>query len=552
MATTNLFWGQGPSDHQLAVTSGDWPTDMEGSVFIVGPDKRTPGGHWFDAQGLLCRIDLSPTDGKVAVRHRRVTTPLAKLRSRLPFLFAKLNFMELSPFGLSNLANTNVAAINGRLFIGYDAGRPVEVDPDTMEVLTAVGGYDEWYVAVPGLYEPGLSIAAHPAVDEDTEEMFFVNYSPLPHEGGMSIGRWLLDGPLIRREIDTDVPFASIHDIKLSRDFLVIADLPFTVEPGTFRGKQPTAPNQDVTNLWIIRRSDLLEESAAPVPAQHVQIPIPTGHISVEYDNPDGRVTVFCEQVPIADLMVRIRKGDRSHITGREVDSAYDGFITHATNPGGISRHCIDTTKGIVESSDVVWDRRFWGALLAAKDETTPEARASAGSLWYSGSGYSPNLITETWWNLYGNADLTAWVQPEDLPTEEQPGSVARFNRQDMTLEELYVCPPGVFLHPPTFVPRTTHAHTDDGYLVTIAHQNGAKAIWVFDALAIAAGPIAIAESPAFNPSLLLHSCWMPPQRPKRPGYHISVREDVKSAVRASAKAAARLARSGDAIRKAW
>ena len=44
--TTNLFWGQGERDHRLAVVEGHWPEDVEGSVFIVGPDKRRPGGHW--------------------------------------------------------------------------------------------------------------------------------------------------------------------------------------------------------------------------------------------------------------------------------------------------------------------------------------------------------------------------------------------------------------------------------------------------------------------------------------------------------------------------
>ena len=38
--TRNLFWGTGPGDHALTVTDGHWPTDMEGRVFIVGPDKR--------------------------------------------------------------------------------------------------------------------------------------------------------------------------------------------------------------------------------------------------------------------------------------------------------------------------------------------------------------------------------------------------------------------------------------------------------------------------------------------------------------------------------
>ena len=100
---------------------GHWPDDCDGAVIVVGPDKRAPGGHWFGAHGLLCRIDLDPlADGRIRVRHRRVRTPLARIRERFPFLFATVAFMELSPLGVSTLANTNVQPIDGRLFVGYE------------------------------------------------------------------------------------------------------------------------------------------------------------------------------------------------------------------------------------------------------------------------------------------------------------------------------------------------------------------------------------------------------------------------------------------------
>ncbi len=52
-------------------------------------------------------------------------TTLARIKRWLPFLFARVQFAELSPFGVTNLANTNVQAIEGRLFVGYDAEIPV-------------------------------------------------------------------------------------------------------------------------------------------------------------------------------------------------------------------------------------------------------------------------------------------------------------------------------------------------------------------------------------------------------------------------------------------
>ncbi|HMQ28432.1 MAG TPA: carotenoid oxygenase family protein, partial [Acidimicrobiales bacterium] len=102
--TTNLFWGQGEKDHRLTVVEGHWPDDVAGSVFIVGPDKRRPGGHWFAEHGLLEKVHLRPDgDGRIRVQHRRVRTRVERLRRRWPRLFRRVAFIEGSPFGGSNL-----------------------------------------------------------------------------------------------------------------------------------------------------------------------------------------------------------------------------------------------------------------------------------------------------------------------------------------------------------------------------------------------------------------------------------------------------------------
>src|SRR3954453_11817930 len=96
--TTNLFWGQGEREHRLDVVEGHWPEDLEGAVFVVGPDKRRPGGHWFAEPGLLQKFRLRPAaDGPIRVEHCLIDTPVDRLRRRLPFLFRKVAFMELSP-----------------------------------------------------------------------------------------------------------------------------------------------------------------------------------------------------------------------------------------------------------------------------------------------------------------------------------------------------------------------------------------------------------------------------------------------------------------------
>lgn len=547
--TRNLFWGTGPGDHALTVTDGHWPTDMEGRVFIVGPDKRRPGGHWFDQQGLLCRIELRPgSDGRIEVRHRRVDTPLSRIRSRLPFLFTTLSFMEISPFGLTNLANTNVQTIDDRLFVGYDAGRPLEVDPETMAVITPVGGNDEWYQASPGILEPGISVAAHPASDVDEGCLWFVNYSPLPLTPDTFVARWRLDGPVERWRLDGMTEFDSIHDVKVTRDHIVFTDLPFIVEPATFAGKPQTTPNRDWTSLWIVAKSDL---EATPVGGSvrplEIRIPMPTAHLSVDYEHPADRLTVYLEQIPIQDLMIRLRRGEYSHGTGAPNDPNFDGMVSLAPQPGVVGRYEIDLTAGEVVRSDLAWDDRFWGAVLATKDESSPAARAHQGQLWYSGIGFDPALVAQTWWDLYADAGLAAVVDPREVPMEPVPAGLARFDRESMKVAEVYRFDEGSFPHPPTFVPRAGATDPDDGYIVTVIHRDGPKEVWVFDASHLEAGPLARASAPEFNPPLLLHSCWMPPvpANRRRPDYRIPLWRDIRAAVTALPGLIVRIMRMG-------
>ena len=547
--TGNLFWGTGPGDHALDVIDGHWPTDIDGRVFIVGPDKRRPGGHWFDQQGLLCRIDLRPdARGRIAVRHRRLDTPLSRLRSRLPFLFRSFGFMEVSPFGLSNLANTNVSCLDHRLFVGYDAGRPLEVDPESMEVLTPVGGNDEWFQASPGLLEPGISVAAHPACDVDESCLWFVNYSPLPLTPDTFVARWQLDGPIHRWQLTGMSEFDSIHDVKVTRDHLVFTDLPFVVERATMLGRPQTTPNRDWTTLWIVDKADLhATPPGGTVATTEVRIPMPTGHLSVDHDHPRGRLTVYLEHLPIQDLLIRLRRDEYSHGTRLLNDPDFDGMVTGSTQPGVVGRYEIDTTTGEVLRSDLAWDDRFWGAVLTTKDESTAAARARQGQLWYSGMGFDPALVAQTWWDVYADAGLASIVDPHDLPNEVVPAGLARFDRDAMKVAEVFTFADGAFPHPPTFVPRTGATDPDDGYVVAVVHHDGPKEVWVFDAAHLEAGPLARASAPDFNPPLLLHSCWAPPvpDGHRRPDYRIGRWRDVRAAVTAMPRVLARIMRMG-------
>src|SRR5690606_17963638 len=185
--------------------------------------------HCCDALGLSWRVDArAGPSGRIPVRTGRVRTRVLRIREKVPFLFAKIAFAEVSPFGVTNFANTNVEVIEDRLFVGYDAGRPIEVDPDSLSYLTAVGSNGEWFQAMPGLFEPMISVAAHPAAAHDEPALYFVNYSPVPAPDGSTqvhLARWSLDGPLQRWPLSGVEPFDTIHDVKVTEHHVVFADL---------------------------------------------------------------------------------------------------------------------------------------------------------------------------------------------------------------------------------------------------------------------------------------------------------------------------------------
>jgi hypothetical protein len=74
-----------------------------------------------------------------------------------------------------------------RLLVTFDAGRPWEIDPQSMELLSPMGMKQEWLSLFPGLAKsvfPVLSSPAHPVCDfsrhlgsENSDEIFTLNYS---------------------------------------------------------------------------------------------------------------------------------------------------------------------------------------------------------------------------------------------------------------------------------------------------------------------------------------------------------------------------------------
>src|SRR5262249_40385561 len=139
-----------------------------------------------------------------------------------------------------------------RLLLTYDAGRPYEIDPLTLEVLGPMGAAAEWAAEVfQSSPFPMILSAGHPFWDPPTRELFTISYGrslasmgPHPerigwlgpqlwsHQGGVPdsfthLVRWNGAGALEHWQLlgpdGTEVQISqSVHQVAVTRNWIVL------------------------------------------------------------------------------------------------------------------------------------------------------------------------------------------------------------------------------------------------------------------------------------------------------------------------------------------
>jgi carotenoid cleavage dioxygenase-like enzyme len=203
------------TDEQLEVVEGEIPADLQGHLFLIAPVGSVSSdglpnpddSHVWNGNGLIHRFDLNQDSGTIRLTTRLARTPCfwADLATRPGSATAGLGFSDwgMSRFsvhlGMRNQLNTAFVPMRfgpaepTRLLLTFDGGRPYEIDPKTLQVVTPVGGNEEWRpgAELPLPFPPVLS-TAHPVFDPATATLFTVNY-------GRSTGNFLDTIPLVDR-----------------------------------------------------------------------------------------------------------------------------------------------------------------------------------------------------------------------------------------------------------------------------------------------------------------------------------------------------------------
>ena len=199
---------------ELNIIEGKLPEDLQGHVFIVAPAGSVDSGGLpypdgtpiFNGDGMVYRIDFNAhaqQQAKITTRMAKTPCYYADEATKAGSEYDKYGFQNhgLTRFsmalGVRNQLNTAFLKFktsqdaNDRLLVTYDAGRPYEIDTETLEVVTPVGANAEWRpeVSLSMPFGPVLS-TAHPFFDAETNEMFTVNY-------GRSMGNFMQTIPFI-------------------------------------------------------------------------------------------------------------------------------------------------------------------------------------------------------------------------------------------------------------------------------------------------------------------------------------------------------------------
>ena len=513
-----LFDRAAPRDHDLALVSGTWPEGLSGELVLSAPHPDTfDGPHPFFGEGMVYRLSLRPgtfgaPEDRFAWRQATIDSPSARLRSLRPEVFEPTMMGVQSPFGVVNAANTAPLPWGDRLFTTWDVGRPVEIDPASLRFLGEVGHRDEWqtFEVGPQPVLPLVMSTAHPVIDPESDVLWTVN----THWGALEVVRWDGEGPLQRWPIDGAAIPQSVHTITQTRDWLVVADCAFKVEPQVIFGGERTEPANHDGPVHLIRKADLERTPPGrPVPCRTFLVAPENNHYYAVFDDTDG-VTVLFEHTENADLAMTQRPDDLDAL-GRPCDPELRGLYGFPMSPDRTTLITFDPESGkMTHRAELRDPERLWTRQLNAMDWSA-EGIERPTLHHQVHQGWRPEAITQRLLALYGDrVDRTLW------PAEETPPLVVSVDRQDLTVAAEYELAMEDLPTSPIFVPRdpdapgtSRYAGSDpgghDGWVVVPVLNDAGFRVEVFDAAAVGRGPVATLAAPGMLVPFVLHSAWM-------------------------------------------
>lgn len=517
-------------DFELEVVSGTWPADISGEVTFASAQNTGDLPYRIFDFGAICRLSLEPgargaAPDRFAWQSVSIETPGKRLFNRHPEVFSSGALGYSSPFGAPNCSNTAPLPWGNRLYTTWDAGRPVELHPETLEFVAEVGHVDSWggsSMDMPGVL-PFLLSSAHPVADPERHCLWTVKGEPglwgsdfgirpsvvrYDRHDGTTVQHWPLDGITFN---------GSLHTVSITRDWVILADSGnFKADPSEMMGGERTSTIDREVPVWLIRK-EVLEStpSGTPVTPTCFRMAPPNGHYYAKYDDGDG-VSIVWEGMDLMDLGLYLRPDDLD-VNGNPVDPGAVGLYNMAMAPETILEVTFDPERGrVLEQGRYRQDWTFNLQLSAMDWSTEGIAHPTLHHVTYQGC--RPGNISARAAALYEDR-----IELDRL-REETPGALCSFERGSMDLKGRWEYRDTAdHITSPSFAPRSVGTRTDasafagrepgghDGYVVQPVCNDDGLRIELFDAAAVSDGPIAVlmGTNKECIP-VVLHSAWGP------------------------------------------
>lgn len=414
------------ADRRVAykVQKGKLPEGLSGrtytTVFSYESVMAGPGlsaaPNMLTAPSRLLTIDFGPGGprGEVPVWTTTVQNEAWHLRALAPNAFVRSDFAEFSWFGISNLSNTcAVPAFASseegrpkrgvRLLLSYDAGRPIEVNPDTLSYVTPVGRATNYHAAVGSLFGPMIMTTGHPVYDPDFDRgrprLIYTNLVPrvtsfftvnTPVSADLYLVTW--DGgregptpPLRVCEGGKPVVLAqaSAHQICMTANYVIVMQATLVLDTASllkplspllrqqiaraFGGHVPriidklddamssrlrAAVQPSHTDLFFIAKSELrkaLGSGSGSVEAKRVRIDWEATHAIADYEDRGGVITLYCQHNVGADPADQIEPGDEL-LGGGTANRELEGMFSSSTDLNQVRKYVVDAVRGKIMS----------------------------------------------------------------------------------------------------------------------------------------------------------------------------------------------------------
>ena len=507
----------------MEVIAGSVPSDMDGHAFVIGAVPYEDGTPIFNGDGKVYRF--SPKDGGLHVKARMLETDCYKVDQAVgsdPEMgFHSSVFARIShEFGYRNFGNTAFLPIqNDRLLTTYDAGRPWEIDPETLQVITPVGYLDAWQPMLPS-FTPAMNFftlcmtSAHPAYDAQEEITYMVNLAaPMP---GINIEPFVRvlwwDGvnepksvQVVGQDNEPLYLDMSCHQMVVTQNHVVLLDTAMSVEAEQIAGGDASRSQRPYSRFIIVPKSELVNGGKAK--AIEAIIDREGLHCEAVYDDSDGMIRMMVPHMNSADASEWVRTDDTVFSTGKPVNPAYHGLFTYPTDRSVLGHYTIEASTGEVVDTKLRSDENTWGLGLWTGDYRNRSTTKMGRGFWMN-IGHMPELITNRVAELYRDHPFRE-VPLDDLSPDVIAPRVMCMDHDTLEILDYYELENGYLPMSPTFVPKTGGAQ-DEGYLLSTTLTPEGDELWIYDTTQIGKGPICRLRHDKLIIPFTFHTTWMP------------------------------------------